>query len=154
MITIFTHKTVFFTSFVFFSQRILWHKQLGDPAEHRFMNSNDDALDRIASGGFKSMWDEMYQCMEVVGFSQAEKDSLFSILSGILHLGDVEFEGDEEAHVSSSGGRTRAPGGLPTGPGGPWRGGRRRTTTSPTRRWASTTRPFRARSCSATTVRV
>ena len=62
---------------------------LGDPAEHRLLNGNDEALDRISGKKMKAMYDELVECFALVGFAEEEESNLFQMLAGILHLGDV-----------------------------------------------------------------
>lgn len=77
--------------------------QLGDPGEHRIINSNDEAIDEIEESKPYDMFQEVSDCFRVVGFSEEETDNLFHLLAGILHLGDVEFGGEEDAaYVVSS----------------------------------------------------
>lgn len=40
--------------------------------------------------------------MSIVGFTDQQKQDLFALLAGILYLADVEFSGEESAHISSS----------------------------------------------------
>lgn len=75
--------------------------ELRDPGEYRFLCENEHALQYIKTAECKKMWDEVYSCMDLVGFTQIEKDGLFALLSGVLLLGDIEYVGDEAASVSS-----------------------------------------------------
>jgi len=75
---------------------------LGDPAEHRIINGDDDALERIEGKKMKAMYDELVECFALVGFAQEEEENLWQMLAGILHLGDVEFGGEtDSAYVVS-----------------------------------------------------
>jgi len=65
--------------------------QLGDPGEHRIIDGNDDAIDEIDDPKTAAMYKELTDCIDIVGFQEAEIDNLFHLLAGILHLGDVEF---------------------------------------------------------------
>ena len=49
------------------------------------------------------MYDEVVKCFDAVGFSKEEIDSIFHILAGLLHLGDVEIGGeDDSAYIVSA----------------------------------------------------
>eukprot|EP00040_Diaphanoeca_grandis_P030996 m.184588 g.184588 ORF g.184588 m.184588 type:complete len:972 (+) comp32197_c2_seq1:198-3113(+) len=77
--------------------------KLGDPMEHRIINSNEDAIDAIEEPKTKAMWDELVECFDIVGFTKEETNHLFHMIAGILHLGDVEFGGgDDPAFVVST----------------------------------------------------
>lgn len=39
--------------------------------------------------------------MEILGFSPEERDTIFRIVAGILHLGNTQFKGDEQAKIVS-----------------------------------------------------
>lgn len=75
---------------------------LADAGEHRFMNGNDAALAEIASPRARGMYEELVQCMKIVGFSDDETNNLWALLAGVLHTGDIEFAGDEAAYVVSA----------------------------------------------------
>eukprot|EP00054_Salpingoeca_dolichothecata_P026515 m.189953 g.189953 ORF g.189953 m.189953 type:complete len:938 (-) comp25680_c0_seq1:211-3024(-) len=97
----------FHVFYLFFSSLTPERKEkfeLGDPSDYRYLMDNDEALDKIASGGFNDMNKELLECMGIVGFSPEQQDDLFSLLSGILHLGDVEFDGDDGARIVSEAG--------------------------------------------------
>ena len=44
----------------------------------------------------KESYDSLMDAMDIVGFTTEEQDSMFQILSGILALGNIEFELDGE----------------------------------------------------------
>eukprot|EP00039_Didymoeca_costata_P028435 m.21052 g.21052 ORF g.21052 m.21052 type:complete len:934 (+) comp7017_c0_seq1:165-2966(+) len=73
--------------------------------EHRYCCGNDEAIKYVNKGpsgkGFAVEYDELMACFTTVGFSEDQIKDLFQTLSGIIHLGDVEFEGDDEARVVS-----------------------------------------------------
>jgi myosin heavy subunit len=37
-------------------------------------------------------FDEMSDCMQSLGFSTEERNSVFKVVAGVLHLGDMEFQ--------------------------------------------------------------
>eukprot|EP00730_Choanoeca_flexa_P004849 TRINITY_DN11819_c4_g2_i6.p1 TRINITY_DN11819_c4_g2~~TRINITY_DN11819_c4_g2_i6.p1 ORF type:complete len:949 (+),score=327.87 TRINITY_DN11819_c4_g2_i6:88-2934(+) len=75
--------------------------ELGNAEDHAYVNSNDSALAYIKTADCKAMWQEVFECFDLVGFTAKEKDELFAVLSGILWLGDVEFAGDDKAGIVS-----------------------------------------------------
>lgn len=83
--------------------RPLTLEQLGEPDDHAYINSNSDAVGFIQSSECRDCWKEVSGCFDLVGFSEKEKDDLFALLSGILWLGDVDFEGDDQARICSPG---------------------------------------------------
>ena len=50
----------------------------------------------------KKLYQELREGLNIVGFEPHEVETLFQILSAILHTGDVEFAGDEAAYIVSS----------------------------------------------------
>eukprot|EP00037_Helgoeca_nana_P022476 m.229688 g.229688 ORF g.229688 m.229688 type:complete len:966 (+) comp26005_c0_seq2:193-3090(+) len=76
---------------------------LDDPMEHRLINNNEDAISEITLPRTKTMWSELNKCFNVVGFTEMETQSLFHVLAGVLHLGDVEIGGEgENAYLVSA----------------------------------------------------
>jgi len=75
--------------------------QLADPAEHRLIYSNDEAIAEIDSPHTREMFEELTNCFKTVGFSEEQTEQLFHLLAGVLHVGDVEYGGDEEAYIVS-----------------------------------------------------
>lgn len=75
---------------------------LTDPEEHSYINSNADALNDVASGALNDQYKELADCIRDVGFTDEQIESLWRILAGILHAGEIEFGGDEAAYVVST----------------------------------------------------
>lgn len=46
---------------------------------------------------------ETRECMRVLGFSEVEQNSVLSVVMGILHLGNVKFEGTDQAVIVPEG---------------------------------------------------
>lgn len=46
---------------------------------------------------------ETRECMKVLGFTDVEQGSILSIVMGILHLGNVKFEGSDQAEILRDG---------------------------------------------------
>jgi myosin heavy subunit len=63
--------------------------KLADPGEHRYINSNDAALEMAKGRAFHEMYVELREGLKIVGFEANEIETLFTILSAILHTGDV-----------------------------------------------------------------
>eukprot|EP00043_Microstomoeca_roanoka_P014896 m.148547 g.148547 ORF g.148547 m.148547 type:complete len:961 (-) comp16135_c0_seq1:237-3119(-) len=75
---------------------------LSDPEEHRYINGNDTALADIGSKQLVAMYQELADCIRVVGFTDQQISDLWSLLAGVLHTGDIEFAGEEEAYIVSA----------------------------------------------------
>ena len=39
------------------------------------------------------------QAMEVMGVSSKEKEAIVTLLAGVLHLGNIDFEGNDKSKV-------------------------------------------------------
>ena len=74
----------------------------GDPAMHRFVDGNATAVGHCKRGlsepfgkqGFAVEYQELLEGFKTVGFTQDKVDDIFHTISGITHLGDLEFEGE------------------------------------------------------------
>eukprot|EP00038_Savillea_parva_P002259 m.112345 g.112345 ORF g.112345 m.112345 type:complete len:1310 (-) comp10779_c2_seq1:47-3976(-) len=64
---------------------------LKDMSDYRYLpDDNGDPIE------LKQAWDELIEALGACGFTQREQDELFSVLAGILHLGNLEFvDGDD-----------------------------------------------------------
>ncbi len=76
-------------------------QQLTDASKHNYINKNKDALASIKSKALQDMHHELMACVSFVGFTQQQKESLFHLLAGVIHLGDIVFKGDEAARIAS-----------------------------------------------------
>lgn len=47
------------------------------------------------------MYRELMDCVRVIGFTSAQTENLFHLLAGVLHMGDLEFEGDDGVRITS-----------------------------------------------------
>jgi len=81
---------------------------VGDPGDHRYINGNDAAIANIKAGpdagGFAISVKELDDCLKTLGFDEQTQMNMYAILSGILHLGNLEFEGEDEATICSDAG--------------------------------------------------
>ena len=75
--------------------------KLADPAKHAYINGNAEALAAIKSKQLQEMHHELMECITFVGFTQEQKEDLFHLLSGVIHLGDVAFQGDEATRIGA-----------------------------------------------------
>lgn len=46
------------------------------------------------------MWNEMQQAFKDCGFTDKEKDEMYSVLAGVLHLGNLVFEDGDEGDAA------------------------------------------------------
>lgn len=69
------------------------------PSEFNYLNKSDCL--EIEGVDDSENYRETIECMNVLGFSSQERDGILRIVMGILHLGNVGFEGEEEASVST-----------------------------------------------------
>lgn len=46
-------------------------------------------------------WREFQDCFGAVGFTDDERDQLFHIIAAVLHIGDCEFAGEDEAYITT-----------------------------------------------------
>lgn len=51
--------------------------------------------------GFAVEVKELDDCLKIIGFNEQKTVDMFHILSGIVHLGDLEFEGDDVSQICS-----------------------------------------------------
>lgn len=74
----------------------------GDPGTHRFVEGNATAVGHCKKGlsepvgkqGFEVEYQELLDGFKTVGFTQDKIDDIFHTISGIIHLGDLEFDGE------------------------------------------------------------
>eukprot|EP00056_Hartaetosiga_gracilis_P013687 m.229278 g.229278 ORF g.229278 m.229278 type:complete len:511 (+) comp13882_c0_seq4:119-1651(+) len=95
----------FHVFYLFFSGMTEDDKQtysLDDPEEHRYLNSNDEALREIGNKKHMDEYKELVDCIKIVGFTDQQIKDMWSVLAGVLHTGDIEFGGDEEAYIVST----------------------------------------------------
>jgi len=76
--------------------------QLRDISEYRFTDSNRDACDSIDGEHFTSMTKELESAFDVVGFTPEQREDLFKLLSGVLHLGEIQFQNEDMSEIASS----------------------------------------------------
>jgi len=78
-------------------QQIKSQYLLGDASDYRYLTMSNctavDGMDDVRE------LNATKAALDVLGFSKEEQDTIFRVTAGILHLGNVEFEGDEQAVV-------------------------------------------------------
>jgi myosin-3 len=77
---------------------------LGDIEDHRYTESNGDATSAARNketGFFAVEFQELRDCFDTIGFEPEQTEDLFHTVSGIIHLGDLEFDGGDEANIVS-----------------------------------------------------
>lgn len=62
--------------------------RLQDASEHAYVQQCCE----VSGVDDNEMFDEMVDCMLSLGFTTEERDSIFKIVAGVLHLGDLDFE--------------------------------------------------------------
>lgn len=75
--------------------------RLGPPEDYDYL-TNLDGIDEVND---KHIFSSVLAAMQLVGFSDAETNSIWAILASILHLGQIEFKGetlDTFATISSA----------------------------------------------------
>lgn len=71
--------------------------QLYEPQYFHYMNQSSTV--KIPTIDDKQWYGETVHAMDTMGFTQHEKDSVFQILAGILHLGNVNFVENKEGYA-------------------------------------------------------
>lgn len=74
---------------------------LTDPGDYRFIAANDSALGLIGGKRFTEEYQEMMTAFKIIGLGDEDVEDLFHLLSGVLHLGDLDFEGEDKAQICS-----------------------------------------------------
>ncbi|EGC28970.1 hypothetical protein DICPUDRAFT_159515 [Dictyostelium purpureum] len=87
-------------------ERKLWGLE-NDPSKYRYLDANKDVLDSFKNQSMNPQKsDESFklikQSMESMSISKEQCDNIFLILAAILHLGNIEFEKDDNGFSSVS----------------------------------------------------
>ncbi|CAF1432453.1 unnamed protein product, partial [Didymodactylos carnosus] len=84
---------IFYMLFAGLSQETLTKNGLRAPNEHRYMSHNSEfaQLDNVRQSEYRKRFSHVKQSMLSIGFSLQDVDSIFTILSAILHIGDIVF---------------------------------------------------------------
>ncbi|XP_061172927.1 myosin-IIIb-like [Saccostrea echinata] len=64
------------------------------PEKQRYLSNGANCLKREPTH-FKKQYEELVNAMDLVGFTDEEEENLFSIIAGVLHLGNVTFDMDD-----------------------------------------------------------
>jgi len=96
-------RMLFFSSFLlieFNCDNLSEQYQLYSPENFHYMNQsgcyNVDGTDDVAE--FK----DVIKAMNTVGISQQEQDSIFAIVAGVLHIGNITFAEDRKGNAGMS----------------------------------------------------
>ncbi|XP_048734629.2 myosin-IIIb-like isoform X2 [Ostrea edulis] len=65
------------------------------PDKQRYLTNGADCLKREPMH-YRKQYDELVNAMDLVGFTDEEEENLFSIIAGVLHLGNVVFDMDDD----------------------------------------------------------
>ncbi|GFO41945.1 unconventional myosin-id-like [Plakobranchus ocellatus] len=72
-----------------------------DPRKYKFINQGGDH--KVASLNDKQDFRAVMDAMKATGFSQDEINSAWQVVAAVIHLGNIEFEGEDHAQVSDQG---------------------------------------------------
>lgn len=93
-------------SFHIFYNVIFGHPNLkelqlqSDPKKYRYLSLSE--CDKVDSINDKSDYDTVVHALGTLGFTDEQKQSMFKIIAGILHLGNLEFKEDNSGKAPSS----------------------------------------------------
>ena len=104
---------IFYYLFAGLSHEMLVRNGLRIPSEHRYMSHNVELaqLDNSRQVEYRKKFQMVKQSLISIGFSQEDVQSIFTILSAILHIGDLQFL----PHGSNDGVRVKNNGTLEKG---------------------------------------
>ena len=68
--------------------------EIDEDFNYNYLNENYDRKEQFEEEE-KANWIEMLDCMEGLKFTEEHKSNLFEIVGAVLHLGQVEFDGDD-----------------------------------------------------------
>ncbi|XP_012934852.1 unconventional myosin-Id [Aplysia californica] len=71
-----------------------------DPKKYNFVNQGGDH--KVGSINDKQDFRAVMDAMRATGFTEEQTSTLWKIVSSVLHLGNIEFEGEEESTVVNS----------------------------------------------------
>lgn len=74
---------------------------LKDPSEHRYINGNPKAIKEIPEEKSLGMAKELFGCFLDVGFSDADVHNTCQLMAGVLHAGDMDFDGEDISKVKN-----------------------------------------------------
>ncbi|XP_077997309.1 myosin-IIIb-like [Glandiceps talaboti] len=83
-------------------KRNLYH--LDNNRSYRYLHSGGDQTYKNTGSmdHNKEMFNQIHTCLETIGFTAEEIHQLYCLLSGILHIGEIDFERREMKHMSDT----------------------------------------------------
>eukprot|EP00056_Hartaetosiga_gracilis_P012639 m.202284 g.202284 ORF g.202284 m.202284 type:complete len:997 (+) comp13721_c0_seq7:256-3246(+) len=88
---------VFYLMFAGLSDADKAKAHLQAPDTYNIINDNSDAIHEIGTAELRKQAAELMGCFDIVGFSSEEQDQLWRLVSGVLLLGNIEFNSDHDA---------------------------------------------------------
>lgn len=76
------------------AERMSTLKLTGNPADYRY--TSQSGCDTVKTIDDKADYKEVFGAMKTVGFEPATIDAIYAVVAGILHLGNIEFDGTED----------------------------------------------------------
>ena len=71
-----------------------------DPnADFTYLSSSSEKHNFVTSSDVQDTFNELINCMEVVGITKAQRDNVFTVVAGVLRLGNIKFSSDAEDKV-------------------------------------------------------
>eukprot|EP01124_Arcella_intermedia_P013791 TRINITY_DN2017_c0_g1_i2.p1 TRINITY_DN2017_c0_g1~~TRINITY_DN2017_c0_g1_i2.p1 ORF type:complete len:1311 (-),score=340.04 TRINITY_DN2017_c0_g1_i2:45-3977(-) len=76
------------------------YKLKSDPSQYHYLKNGNMIVDGIDD---KDWFIKLKESMGTLGIKEDEQYEIFSLLSGILHLGNVDFDGQDEVKIKNTG---------------------------------------------------
>lgn len=70
-------------------------KLSGDPKDYRY--TSQSGCDSVKSIDDKADYKEVFNAMKTVGFEDITVETIYDVVAGILHLGNIDFDGNDES---------------------------------------------------------
>eukprot|EP01125_Pyxidicula_operculata_P018572 TRINITY_DN6608_c1_g3_i1.p1 TRINITY_DN6608_c1_g3~~TRINITY_DN6608_c1_g3_i1.p1 ORF type:complete len:1306 (+),score=372.01 TRINITY_DN6608_c1_g3_i1:55-3972(+) len=69
---------------------------LNSPEDYKYLTNGNMQVDGIND---ERDWEHLKEAFHTLGISEKEYDSFFQLMSGILHIGNIEFDGTEQVTI-------------------------------------------------------
>ncbi|KAL3866198.1 hypothetical protein ACJMK2_043520 [Sinanodonta woodiana] len=86
---------IFYYMFAGLSKDHLQHYGLNGPFKYRYLRNGPGSL-KHSKDKLRSNYEELQNAMDLVGFTDEEQQDMFTIVSAVLHLGNLSFEEDDK----------------------------------------------------------